>query len=448
MGRPGRELRALLEARGQRRALHLRRQRPPRAPAHRSARADQRRVALLPAAGPPRHGLWLPCPRAVQARGRPPLQPEQAAGRSLCQGSGRRTALGRCAVRLPDGRQARGPGDGPPRQRGPDAQGPRARNRLHLGRRPPARGAVAGHGDLRAPRARLHDDASRRAREPARHLCGAGLRAGGRVPAAAGGHHHRAAAGARLPQRPSPRREGVAELLGLQLAGLLRARDALQRIAQGQGIQDHGQDPAFGRHRGHPGRGLQPHLRRQPAGADALAARRGQRVLLHPEPGQPALLRRLHGLRQHRQPGAPARAAAGHGFAALLGGGDARRRLPLRSRVGRSRVGAGARGRQRSRTWAASSMQSGRTRPSTASSSSPSPGTLAWAATRSATSRRAGPNGTTAYRDGVRGWWKGDPGGWWATWHTGWPPRRTCTAGPARGRTPASTSSRRTMASR
>ena len=54
-----------------------------------------------------------------------------------------------------------------------------------------------------------------------------------------------------------------------------------------------------------------------------------------------ALLRRLHRLRQHGQPGAAARAAARDGFAALLGRGDARRRLPLRPRVG-----AGARGRQ------------------------------------------------------------------------------------------------------
>ena len=46
--------------------------------------------------------------------------------------------------------------------------------------------------------------------------------------------------------------------------------------------------------------------------------------------GQRALLRRFHGHRQRAQPRTPARAADGHGFPALLGRGDACRRLPLR----------------------------------------------------------------------------------------------------------------------
>ena len=41
------------------------------------------------------------------------------------------------------------------------------------------------------------------------------------------------------------------------------------------------------------------------------------------------------GTRQHPRPVPPARAAAGHGLAALLGAGDARRRLPLRPRLAR-----------------------------------------------------------------------------------------------------------------
>ncbi len=44
----------------------------------------------------------------------------------------------------------------------------------------------------------------------------------------------------------------------------------------------------------------------------------------------PALLHGLHRLRQHAQHAAPAHAAAHHGQPALLGAGDARRRLPLR----------------------------------------------------------------------------------------------------------------------
>ena len=45
-----------------------------------------------------------------------------------------------------------------------------------------------------------------------------------------------------------------------------------------------------------------------------------------------ALLRRLHGHRQHAQHAAPARAAADHGQPAVLGARDARRRVPLRPR--------------------------------------------------------------------------------------------------------------------
>ena len=48
--------------------------------------------------------------------------------------------------------------------------------------------------------------------------------------------------------------------------------------------------------------------------------------------GKSALLRRLHRLRQLGQPDPSARAADGDGFAALLGRGLPRRRLPLRPR--------------------------------------------------------------------------------------------------------------------
>ena len=60
-------------------------------------------------------------------------------------------------------------------------------------------------------------------------------------------------------------------------------------------------------------------------------------------PERSALLHGLHRLRQHAQHAASARAAADHGQPALLGAGDARRRLPLRPR---RRAGArAARGR-------------------------------------------------------------------------------------------------------
>ena len=63
------------------------------------------------------------------------------------------------------------------------------------------------------------------------------------------------------------------------------------------------------------------------------------RVLLPARCPTTALLHGLHGHRQHPQPGAPERAAADHGLAALLGDRVPRRRLPLRPRVGaRARV--------------------------------------------------------------------------------------------------------------
>ena len=92
-------------------------------------------------------------------------------------------------------------------------------------------------------------------------------------------------------------------------------------------------------HRGHSRRGLQPHRRRQSPGADALLPRRGQRRLLPPRAERPALLHGLHRHGQHAEHDAPARAPAPHGQPALLGHGDARRWLPLRSRLdARARV--------------------------------------------------------------------------------------------------------------
>ena len=77
-------------------------------------------------------------------------------------------------------------------------------------------------------------------------------------------------------------------------------------------------------------------------GSDALVPRHRQRVVLPPVARGPALLRRLHRHRQQPQPGAPERAAAHHGLAAVLRGRVPRRRLPLRPRVGaRARVPRG-----------------------------------------------------------------------------------------------------------
>ena len=107
-----------------------------------------------------------------------------------------------------------------------------------------------------------------------------------------------------------------------------------ERGQQVAGVQGHGAGAARGRHRGDPRRRLQPHRRGQPPRTDALDARHRQRRVLPPRGQGQALLHRLHRHRQQPQRRQPARAAAHHGLAAVLGARDARRRLPLRSRVG------------------------------------------------------------------------------------------------------------------
>ena len=156
-----------------------------------------------------------------------------------------------------------------------------------------------------------------------------------------------------------------------------------------------------------------------------------------------ALLHGLHRLRQHPEPAASARAAAHHGLAALLGARDARRRLPLRSRLG-----ARARALRRRPPGLASSTRSARIRCSRRSSSSPSPGTSVPAATRSATFPPGWNEWNDKYRDTMRAYWKGDGGlhrRLRAPLHRA---RATCMRRAAASRTPASTSSPRTTASR
>ena len=92
-------------------------------------------------------------------------------------------------------------------------------------------------------------------------------------------------------------------------------------------------------------------------GPDALLQGHRQRRLLPPGRRRPALLHGLHRHRQQPQHAPPARAAADHGLAALLGAGDARRRLPLRPRRD-----AGARAARRRPARPPSSTSSSRTR--------------------------------------------------------------------------------------
>ena len=250
--------------------------------------------------------LRLPRARAVRARGGPSLQPAQAAARPLRA----RTSIGE--LRWSDAlfgytrrQQARGPVVRPPRQRRRHAQVPRARAGLHLGRRPPPARAVARHGDLRAARARLHhahpDVPRARCAAPMPALA---TRAGDRPPAAPRRDHGRAAAGARLRRRPPPGRARACATTGATTrSASSRPETRYARRGKVNEFKTMVKTLHARRHRGDPRRGLQPHRRRQPARADAVLARhRQRRPTTSPERRRPALLRRLHRLRQHAQP--------------------------------------------------------------------------------------------------------------------------------------------------
>ena len=230
------------------------------------------------------------------------------------------------------------------------------------------------------------------AAEFARHLWRPVVAGDDRPSQAARRHHDRAAADPRL-------RSTTGVLVEKKLANYwgyntLSFFAPEPRYAPGQSarrLPHHGGAAARRRHRGDARRRLQSHRRGQPYGPDAVVPRHRQRLLLLAEAGQSALLRRFHRLRQFGQPHPSARAADGDGLAALLGRGLPRRRLPVRSRHH-----AGARAERLRPQLRASSPRSGRTRCWPRSSWSPSHGTSASAAIRSAPFRRNGRNGTTA----------------------------------------------------
>ncbi len=99
-------------------------------------------------------------------------------------------------------------------------------------------------------------------------------------------------------------------------------------------VQVDGQGAAPGGHRGHTRRGLQPHRRGRRTRADAQLPRHRQRRVLPARRRRPVGLPRLHRLRQQPQRAASARAPADHGLAAVLDRRDARRRVPVRPRLG------------------------------------------------------------------------------------------------------------------
>ena len=195
----------------------------------RSSRDDRARLSRLRAGPGGRAALRPSRARPLRARARAPLQPEQAARRSVRQGDLGRGRLVAAGARLQAGRgrrRAGRPDDRPARQRPGRPEERDRRRSLRLGRRPAARDAVARDDHLRGARARLHQAASRGAGAAARQLRRPGPSRGHRPPQGAGHHRDRASARSRVRRRRLPRGSVAAELLGLQHARLLRARSS------------------------------------------------------------------------------------------------------------------------------------------------------------------------------------------------------------------------------
>jgi hypothetical protein len=130
---------------------------------------------------------------------------------------------------------------------------------------------------------------------------------------------------------------GPAQLLGLQHDRLLRAARRVRARGQGRWRRSRSSrswcGAARSRHRGDPRRRLQPHRRGQPPRPDAVASAGIDNAAYYRlVPDDPTAYVDYTGTGNSLEHAPPARAAADHGQPAVLGRGDARRRLPLRPR--------------------------------------------------------------------------------------------------------------------
>ena len=359
-------------------------------------RAHRAQLARLPPGRRARPALRLPRPRPVRTRTRAPLQPGEAADRPVREGDRGRRPLGR--GRRPPVRARRAEdADLVPDDEDDAAAIPKCvviDPRVRLGGRPAARDAVARDGDLRGAREGLHE-APPGVREDLRGTY-AGLASTRRSPTCARSASPRSSCSR---STTSPTRSSCTTA-GSRTTGATRsigyfAPHALYAATGTRGEQVHefkGMVKALHRagievildvvyNHTAEGNHLGPMLSFR--GID-------NRALLPARARRPAPLHRLHRHRQLAQPGAPERAAADHGLAALLGDRVPRRRLPLRPRLG-------ARARVLRRRPALGVLRR----------DPPGPGALAGeadrravgprarAATRSATSRCSGRSGTT-----------------------------------------------------
>ena len=166
-------------------------------------------------------------------------------------------------------------------------------------------------------------------RRETRHLC----RPGREDSLPGGPRGDRGGIPAGLSVRRAGRAAGPGELLGLQPRVLLRPPPGVQRASGPAGplrrVPRPGQGAPSRRNRGHPGRGLQPHRRGESHRANAVLAGHGQQRVLHPG-ARPVTLCQLHRHRQYAERQSSRCPALDRGQPAVLGGGDARGRVPIR----------------------------------------------------------------------------------------------------------------------
>ena len=215
----------------------------------------------------------------------------------------------------------------------------------------------------------------------------------------------------------SPRRRAD-QLLGLPAGLVLRAACAATPAGPARPrpwtSSGPGQGSAPRRPRGHPRRRLQPHGGGRRGRPDVLVPRASPTTTTTCSTRTTGALRRLQRHRQHAQRERPDRPPDDPRQPALLGRGDARRRLPVRPRLGP----VARRGRRAADRPADPAGTSRPTRSWPGPSSSPRPGTPAACTRSGASSATAGSSGTgvsattsapssRATRDGVGAWWTG-----------------------------------------
>ena len=337
-----RQLRAVLGARDQRRALPVR---SADAPVERVcvplAERTDRRLARLPAGCRSRPALRLPRARTVGSGAGSSLQSGQGPARSVRARDRAPPALAsRRSLRVRAGSE----GDGAARPRSTARRTRRSASstdgRLRLAAATAPAHAVARHGDLRAAREGLHGAAT----PPCRRSCAAPTSASRRRRSidhlqGAWRHGGRADADPRARRRTGARRARSRRTTGAttrsassrRTTGSPRRRSPLRRRRR---VQDDGPGAARRRARSHSRRRLQPHGRgRTTRARRCRSAASTTRATTASSPAGRRDTRTSRGTGNTLNMQLAARAAAGHGQPAVLGRGDARGRVPLRPRV-------------------------------------------------------------------------------------------------------------------